>query len=118
MKFLADANIAPRTIKALRQADFNVKSIIEEGQGEISDEKVIKLATKESRIILTHDKDFGNILIYPVLKHKGVILIRLRNQRPQNVIRRLVPFLEAISLKKIKNNLIILTEKGIRAYKE
>jgi|AntAceMinimDraft_18_1070375.scaffolds.fasta_scaffold01823_4 predicted nuclease of predicted toxin-antitoxin system len=47
MKFLADANIAPRTIEALRQADFNVKSISEEGQGEISDEMVIKLAIKK-----------------------------------------------------------------------
>ena len=117
MKFLADANIAPRVIKALRQADFSVKSISEEGQGEISDEEVIKLATKENRVILTHDKDFGNVLIYPVLKHKGVILIRLRDQKPQNVIKHLVLFLKTIPPEKIKNNLIILTEKGIRIYK-
>ena len=113
-KFLADENIAPRVIEALRKSGFDVVSIYEEKLLGVTDEKLLKLAQKEKRIILTHDKDFGNLIHRPYQTHGGVILLRLRNQSPQNVISHLILFLKKIKPQKIKNRLVIFQEGKIR----
>ncbi|PIU43879.1 MAG: hypothetical protein COZ91_01035 [Candidatus Nealsonbacteria bacterium CG_4_8_14_3_um_filter_39_7] len=114
MKFLADENIAPRVVLVLRENGFNVTSICEEKFSGASDEKILKLAQKQKRIILTHDKDFGDLIHQPFQPPCGVILLRLRNQSPDSVINHLIPFLGKIGLEKIKNRLVILCEGKIR----
>lgn len=114
LKFLTDENVAPRVVEALRKEGFNVLSIYEEKLSGISDEKILKLAQKEKRIILTHDKDFGNLVHKPYQTHGGVILLRLRNQSPQNVINHLIPFLKKVKPSKIKNRLVVFQERKIR----
>lgn len=113
-RFLADENIAPRVIDALKKEKFNVLSVYEKGLSAAPDEKILKTAQKEKRIILTHDKDFGNLVRQSYQSHGGVILLRLRNQSPQNVIHNLIPFLKEIKLDKIKNRLVIFQEGKVR----
>lgn len=76
--------------------------------------KSLNLLKKQKRIILTHNKDFGNLIRQPYRLHSGVILLRLKNQSPQNVINHLIPFLKKIKLDKIKNRLIIFQEGRVR----
>lgn len=114
IKFLADENIATRVIEALRNEGFNVLSVYEEKFSGIDDEKILKFAQEQKRIILTHDKDFGNLIRQPYQPHDGVILLRLRNQSPQNVINHLIPFLKRVKPSKIKNRLVVFQEGKIR----
>lgn len=114
LKILADENVAPSVVEALQKEGFNVFSIYEEKLSGASDEEILKLAKKEKRIILTHDKDFGNLIHQPSLFHGGVILLRLRNQSPRNVISSLIPFLKKIKIDKIKNRLIVFQEGKVR----
>lgn len=114
-KFLADENIAPRVVLALRKENFDVLSIHEQKElSGMSDENILKMAKNQQRIILTHDKDFGNLIRQPYQSQGGVILLRLRNQSPQNVIHHLIPFLKKIKPDKIKNRLIVFREGQIR----
>ncbi|MFH1894794.1 MAG: DUF5615 family PIN-like protein [Patescibacteria group bacterium] len=114
LKILIDENVAPGVTEALRKEEFDVFSIYEKKLSGVSDEKILKLAKSEKRIILTHDKDFGNLIHQPSLFHGGVILLRLRNQSPQNVILYLIPFLKKIKTDKIKNRLVVFQEGKIR----
>ena len=114
LKFLADENVAPRVVEALRKESFNVTSVFERKLTGSSDEKILRLARKEKRIILTHDKDFGNLIRQPYQLHGGVILLRLKNQSPQNVIRYLIPFLKKTRKEKIQNRLMIFQESRVR----
>lgn len=93
-KFLADENIASRVIETLREEKFDISSVYEEKLSGASDEKILRFAKKQKRIILTHDKDFGGLIYQPFLFHSGVVLLRLRNQSPHNVIFHLIPFLK------------------------
>ena len=61
MKFLANENYPYPSIKILREAGYDVKSIGEEMYG-ITDVEVLDIAQKESRIILTFDKDYGELI--------------------------------------------------------
>ena len=117
MKFLTDENIASSVLKSLRNENFDVKDIKEEGLYGISDRKIIDIAFKEERIIITHDKSFGNIINDHNIKHKGVIFIRCKNQSPNNVSNILVEALKSEIKDKLKDSLVIISEEQINIIK-
>ncbi len=116
LKFLADENIAISLVKALRKVGYDVKDIKEEKMFGISDREVIAKAKEDERIILTHDKDFGNLLNFPLQSHHGVILIRYRYQSPSYVIPRLMPLLGTLK-NKMKGSLTIITDNLVKIQK-
>lgn len=69
MKFLADENIGLGVIEPLRNLGFDVQSVLEKQTG-ISDTKVLSLANKGNRILITTDKDFGKLVYVQKLVHK------------------------------------------------
>ncbi|PKP60851.1 MAG: hypothetical protein CVT88_01865 [Candidatus Altiarchaeales archaeon HGW-Altiarchaeales-1] len=113
LKFLADENIAKSLVRALRQNGYDVKDIKEEKLIGISDKEVINKAKEQDRIIITHDKDFGNLLNYPLQSHCGVILIRYMNQSPSYIIPKLIPLLDTLK-NKVKGSITIVTDDLVR----
>ncbi len=77
--FLADENLEYRIITHLRKKGYDVFAITE-GLASMKDENVIENAYHENRIILTNDKDFGDLIFLQKLRHKGVILFRFKNE--------------------------------------
>ena len=114
LKFLTDENISTLLLMSLRNKNYDIKDIKEEKLFGISDKEIIELAFKENRVVITHDKDFANLLNYSQIKHKGVILLRFLNQSPKNVINSFMPLLEQLKENKIRNSLIIISEDYIR----
>ena len=114
LKFLTDENISPSLVKILRNKKYDVKDIKEEKLFGINDTEILKLAYKENRVVITHDKDFANLLSYSQIKHKGVILLRFSNQSPKNVVNSFTSILEQIKESKIKDSLMILSEDYVR----
>ncbi|NQU82356.1 MAG: DUF5615 family PIN-like protein [Parcubacteria group bacterium] len=114
MKFLTDENIAPRVVTALRGEGFDVLTVSEAKFSSAPDEKVLTLAVKQKRVILTHDKDFGSLLHQLQPPPCGVILLRLRNQSSRNVVKHLIPFLKKIQPEKVKNKLVVFQEGKVR----
>ncbi len=93
MKLLLDENISKTVTQQLQDAGFDVVHILKiELQGK-SDEEIMMAASKEKRVIITHDKDFGNLLRFPLQHHHGVIMMRFHSQMPQNVAVHLLDFL-------------------------
>ena len=75
MKFLADEGMDKNIVDALR-LKFNVFYVAEQNSG-LDDETVLQKANEDERILITRDKDFGE-LVYRLNKtHAGVVLIRL-----------------------------------------
>lgn len=61
MRFLANENFPVPSVRTLRETGIEVKSISENSPG-ISDKEVIQIAQKEKLIILTFDKDYGELI--------------------------------------------------------
>ncbi len=77
MRFLADENFPAAGVAALRRLGRDVLSIGEVLRG-ASDVAVLELTTRESRIILTFDKDFGELARKSKLPEAcGVVLFRI-----------------------------------------
>jgi predicted nuclease of predicted toxin-antitoxin system len=76
MKFLADEGVDRSIVEVLRELQHNVYYVIEETRS-LSDDELLAIAANESRILLTRDKDFGELVYRLGKPHAGVILIRL-----------------------------------------
>jgi predicted nuclease of predicted toxin-antitoxin system len=77
MRFLANENFPFDAVEALRQQGHDVTWIRIESPG-ISDLEVLSRAQAEDRILLTFDKDFGELAFRANLPAaKGIILFRI-----------------------------------------
>ncbi|MEO0115848.1 MAG: DUF5615 family PIN-like protein [candidate division WOR-3 bacterium] len=64
VKFLANETISHKTAQYLRELGFDIDSIYERGLSGTEDPEIADLAEKEKRIIITFDKDFGEIYYF------------------------------------------------------
>jgi predicted nuclease of predicted toxin-antitoxin system len=78
MRFIADENVARLVIHHLRGIGYNVVSIVEVGLASTDDNNIIDMGLRERRIIITHDKDFGHVLHYPLKEHNDQVHYRCR----------------------------------------
>lgn len=76
MKFLADECCDAGLVSSLRTIGHDVSYILEKKRG-APDEEILLGAYNEERILITEDKDFGE-LVYRLKKpSRGIVLIRI-----------------------------------------
>lgn len=89
MNFLADESCAGSVVRALREAGHDVIAIGEVARG-TTDEKVLERALNEKRVLITEDRDFGELVYARGRLSAGVILIRFpnhaRHAKPASVV--------------------------------
>lgn len=76
-KLLADENIDPELIDYLRNQGFDIKGVKEVGLVAAKDPDWLDLASKEDRVIVTQDSDFGKIVFTQTTNFTGIIFLRL-----------------------------------------
>ncbi len=76
MPIIADESVDFGIIRVLRQKGHYVISITEDYSG-IEDEEVLNIGFKHKGLLITEDKDFGELTFRLKLNHRGVLLIRL-----------------------------------------
>lgn len=114
MRFITDENIPRTVIRMLRDLDHDVKDIVESGLTGMEDDDIIRMGLNEGRIIITHDKDFGDILSYPLKEHSGVILIRLRVPTPNNTRQAISRVLAAVPKERMQGQVVVVEDWRIR----
>ena len=82
MKFLADEGIDRSIVNELRALGFDVFYVIEDVRS-LDDDILLQIARDENRILITRDKDFGELVFRLNKAHAGVILIRLEGNTTQ-----------------------------------
>lgn len=115
MKFLTDENIGFGVINPLRKLGYDIQSILEISPG-LSDTEVLAYANSEERILLTADKDFGELVYSKKLVHSGIILLRLENDSAKNKYNILRTLLKE-HRKELEKSFTVVTEDKIRIRK-
>jgi predicted nuclease of predicted toxin-antitoxin system len=86
LPLLVDENIHPQVIDTLRKQNRSVLSVLEVGlQGE-SDVTILRRACVEGQVVLTHDRDFGQLAIPQCEPYLGIIYVRPGHIRPDFVL--------------------------------
>jgi predicted nuclease of predicted toxin-antitoxin system len=81
VRWLADECVAAPLVGFLRTVGHDVLYVAEAAAG-LSDADVITLASREMRLLLTEDKDFGNIVFRRERAVPGVVLLRIGPENP------------------------------------
>ena len=78
MRFLADENLAGYMVEAMRRLGHDVAWVRTDGRGS-TDGEVLARAEAERRVLVTADKDFGELAFRARLPAaSGIVLLRLR----------------------------------------
>lgn len=78
MKFLIDVGVGKRVEEFLAVEGFDIKAVRDINPS-MSDREVLNLAVSEKRMIITMDKDFGELVYKSNLSHKGILILRLED---------------------------------------
>ena len=82
MKFLVDANLGRKFTNLINKAWYDAV-FINDLLAKTSDEEVLTLAERENRIIITNDKDFGELIFKLGKSSAGIILLRTSITDPE-----------------------------------
>ena len=112
MKFLVDECTGTRVTQWLRESGFDVSCVYGQARGWTDDDLLAK-ANNEDWIIVTNDTDFGQKIYRDGCSHKGVILLRLKDERSRIKIEVLKRVLSQYH-KQLKNTFIVCSEDKLR----
>lgn len=112
MTIVADESVDFGIILLLRKKGISVISIAEESFG-IKDEEVLAIAVKNQCLLITEDKDFGELTYRLKLEHKGILLIRLSELSRIERIELAAHTIEK-HFNDLYNNFSVLDKRGIR----
>ena len=112
MRFLVDECTGPKVAAWLRSQGHEIFSVFDEARG-IEDDEVIQKAYDESWILITNDKDFGEKVYREHRPHRGIIFMRLADERAANKIEVLRRLLEGHS-DKLADRFVVVTDTRVR----
>jgi predicted nuclease of predicted toxin-antitoxin system len=117
MRLIADENLHRRIITSLQNEGYDVYCIQDNNHG-ISDEEIVDLYAMPNSIIVSEDKDFGDLTFLKKINTNAIIL--LRYSKLQNEVGLIIPvllnFLKEHSLEFLRGKFTVLTpyKKRIR----
>lgn len=112
MRFLVDECAGPAVAKWLREKEHEVFSVFDEARG-LSDEVILSMAANERWILITNDKDFGEMIFRDRKPHHGVVFLRLADECAANKIGVLRHLLNSYS-EKLEDQFVTVTETKVR----
>ncbi|TAL20706.1 hypothetical protein EPN90_00085 [Patescibacteria group bacterium] len=113
MKFLLDANVRHSVGTFLESEGYDVRFLAGTAEHGLSDSDALALATRESRILITNDKDFGQLIFRQKLPHKGVILFRLSEESRASYLGRLKSIVEMYN-DRLVDHFVVVTDEHVR----
>lgn len=105
---LADENIHPQVVAALRGQGKDVIGAFEAGLGGKADAEVLSFATAQGRVVITHDSDFGAVAMRVALRFPGIVYLR-PGQRDPVVVLQSLSAIEA-AVEHVESGFLIVAE--------
>jgi predicted nuclease of predicted toxin-antitoxin system len=96
LPLLAYENIDPEVIQRLREEGFDIAGVIGNGCAGKDDEEVLGLAHSQGRAVLTHDSDFGTLVIAAGKPFTGIIYLKPGHIQTAFTLQSLSALLEKI----------------------
>ena len=112
MRFLVDECTGPAVALWLREQKHEVFSVYDQARG-MADEQIVQKAFAENWILITNDKDFGEKVYREHRSHKGVVLLRLDDERTTRKIETLQHMLERYG-DQLSDHFVVVTETRVR----
>jgi predicted nuclease of predicted toxin-antitoxin system len=112
MRFLLDESAELRIATHLRQQGHDVKVSAHDYPSALSDREVLALAYQEQRVLITNDRDFGELIFRHGLPHAGVVYFRLGDQAIATKLAWLDRLLTSYTADLA--SYLVITDRGVR----
>ncbi len=84
--FLVDIGVSKKVEEWLVMNGYDMKAI-RNINPRMHDDDILKIAVSENRMVITMDKDFGELVYNSGLAHSGVLLLRLEGARSDEKVK-------------------------------
>jgi predicted nuclease of predicted toxin-antitoxin system len=112
MNFLADECVDEPLVNGLRADGHDVTYIREIAAGS-DDRSVLKLAADQNRILLTEDKDFGELVVRLAMPAYGIVFLRMDPADRAAKLERLREVIQEYS-DRLAGSLVVVDEAKVR----
>lgn len=112
MRFLVDECTGPAVAAWLNQQGHDIYSVYDLSPG-AADDDLLGLAFRDNWILVTNDRDFGELVFRESRPHRGVVFLRLDDERAANKIRVLGQLLASYG-SRLTNQFVVVTETHVR----
>src|SRR3712207_2906004 len=112
MRFLVDESTGTAVAQYLRDNGHDVLAV-GEVMPEADDALILARGASEGRIVVTNDKDFGELVFRSGMAHQGVLFFRLKDASATNRVRVLDAVLKGYA-EHLPNHFTVATETHIR----
>lgn len=116
-RLLADMNISPKTVQALRQRGWNILRVSDLLPAKAADQEILALARRESRVVVTQDLDFSALLALGGHDRPSLVTLRLSISDPESVTRRLLDVLNRVEQELHEGRAVTIGDNSIRVRK-
>ena len=117
MKFKLDENIGRRGRDLLVAAGHDVATVREQGLGGCSDDRLFTICVQEKRILVTLDRDFGEIRRFPPEHAAGVIVLEAGPRITEaSILDRMRNFLAVMETHSVAGSLWIVEAGRVRIH--
>ena len=112
MRFLVDECTGPKVAQWLRDHQHEVFSVYDDARG-LDDSAILNMAFSENWILITNDRDFGEKVFRERQPHRGVVFLRLLDERPASKIDAIRRLLESHA-DQLTDRFVVVTESHVR----
>lgn len=116
MRFLLDQDVFALTARFLVDAGHDVVLVAQIGLSQASDEEILKTAQKQQRILVTRDRDYGNLVFVRAIG-TGVIYLRVLPSTVNAVHTELARILQTYSEVELAGAFVVVEPDGHRLRK-
>jgi predicted nuclease of predicted toxin-antitoxin system len=113
MRFLLDQDVYAKTVSFLQNAGHDVTRVAELGLSQAIDEIILKAAREQNRILVTRDRDYGNLVFVHSLG-AGVIYLRMSPVTLASVHAELSRVMSRYSEEQLSQAFVVVTKDGHR----
>lgn len=114
MRWKLDENLPGELADDLRSLGHEVDSVAEEGLQGAPDVAIARKAAGEQRILVTLDKELGDIRRFAPSRFAGIVLLRLAREGRSAVREALGRALPALSAAPLAGRLAVVSESSVR----
>jgi predicted nuclease of predicted toxin-antitoxin system len=112
MHFIVDESTGTGVVAYLRSLGHDALAVAET-MPQADDLDILARAVSEGRILITNDKDFGELVFRSGQAHHGVVLLRLHDESPSNRVRVIKAVLDQYA-DRLLGRFTVATEGGVR----
>ncbi len=108
MQFLIDEGADVRLVNVFKRLGYDARRV----PSGIKNGKVIRLAKRESRVLITRDSDFTNLFLYPPPRHAGIIYLGIHPPWLSKVVPPLIRLLRDVLEEDLTTHTFVVAESG------